>query len=236
MLIGDFLFHGHQVHDGVKPVALEIGNLFGPGVLKKPGNFGRSGDEGAGHSGHHVGIDLAFHQHLFDVAAQRRPFYGNAGRWLERYGFAGTGYPVNLVQWNAVFVLQVPLGQHRQGGLETAQAHPLADKVLRPVDTGGGVYVHLRLAEQAARKHRDGGEGSAPGDRHDVGGQGKLGAVPLQPVQHPLVPARFHGDVPHIKLDTLGGHRPVQQGKVAVVVFHRQSQPGFGHRTSPQGP
>jgi len=131
-------------------------------------------------------------------------------------------------------VLEVALGQYRQSGLEVAQPHALADEVAGRCDTGPGVDVHLRLAEQATRKHRDGGQRRAAGPGHDVRTQRQLAGVPCPVVEHALVSAPLHCHVLDVQVKPFRHHFAFQQWQVAVVVLQRQCQCELGHDALPE--
>ena len=186
---------------------------------------------------HHQGVDLTPLQHgadalaLFEVA-DAHPFR------LDGQGLGPVDDPVDLAPGHVVFRLQVPFGEHGKGGLERAEPHVPADEIPGRLDAGVDVYPHLRQAEQAARKDRDGLDGHATALGDQVGRQRELGDVELAVPEHALVAPVAVSErmrlahLQHLQVQSFRGHASIEQRHVPVIVGQGYAQFGIRHDVS----
>src|SRR5437763_14144911 len=187
---------------------------------------------------HHQGRNLALLQHGTHLLSGSNELDTYAFLWLERDSFLFGYDPVDLPPRNAIFRLQIPLGQNGERRLKSAETHFLSDEILQRVDSRVDVHPYLREAKKSSRKNRNGGKRHAAALRHQVGRERQLADIELAFLQHPLVPVRVVlqrlrlAHFEQCKVVPFDANRAVDKRNVAVIVRERHREFWISHGAS----
>ena len=124
---------------------------------------------------------------------------------------------------------QIAFGADSQSILISTESYLFAGQVRRRSDAAMNILVHLRLAEQAARKNRHGVNGHTLVDRNQVRRERKLGDIELGILQKTLMPSllRVELDILNVEIRMLDA--PLKQRRMPIVGAQCQGNSWLWH-------
>src|SRR3972149_11520811 len=235
VLFKQLILKSHYMHNGIETVFPEVADLLLLGIGKETTDLVRPSHHCLRRMGPHPGVDLPVFQHGADFLARRNEFDAHALLGFKRKRLLFGDDPVNLPPGDAIFRLQIALGENGERSLKGAESYFPPDQIRGRFYPRADVDPHLRQAEKSARKDRNSGERHPPAFRHEVRGERKLANIELSFLQHTLMPVHAVPQrvrlsyIEHGKLDVFSYYGTIEKRNVAVIMRKRHRQFEFFH-------